>query len=141
MSLMMTTSDQKGKLHKKNSVTPNKDPPEGIATAIVGVVHANVGQKLVICDIFRVFTMSPPPKNVERDIYEYIDHKNKDTFFNKSVIHLTRGGGVYFPMLSLFFFPMPARKFLISWHITIFAVHAFCGTVGRANFVFFTFTQ
>jgi hypothetical protein len=36
------------------------------------------------------------------------------------------------------------------WHITIFAVHAFCGDivflcsyhmVGRANFVFFTFTQ
>jgi hypothetical protein len=45
---------------------------------------------------------------------------------------------------------MPARKILISWHITIFAVHAFYGDivflfsyhmVGRANFVFFTFTQ
>ena len=25
---------------------------------------------------------TPPPKNVERDIYEYVDCKNKDTFFN-----------------------------------------------------------
>ncbi len=24
---------------------------------------------------------TPPPKNVERDIYEYVDRKNKDTFF------------------------------------------------------------
>ncbi len=45
---------------------------------------------------------------------------------------------------------MPARKILILWHITIFAVHGFCSdivflysypTVGRANFLFFTFTQ
>jgi hypothetical protein len=37
--IMMTSSDQKGKLLKKNSVTPNKDPPEGKTTAIVAVVR------------------------------------------------------------------------------------------------------
>ncbi len=68
----------------------------------------------------------------------------------RSVIYLTPGG-VSFPMSSPFFYlPMPARKFLISWHITIFAVHGFGGdlvflcsypTVGRVNFLFFTFTQ
>jgi hypothetical protein len=36
---MMTSSDQKGKLLKKNSVTPNKDPPEGKTTAIVTVMR------------------------------------------------------------------------------------------------------
>ncbi len=36
---MMTSSDQKGKLHKKNSVTPNKDPPEGKTTTIVAVMR------------------------------------------------------------------------------------------------------
>jgi hypothetical protein len=71
-------------------------------------------------------------------------------FFSKFIIHLTPGG-VSFPMSSPFFYlSMPARKFLISWHITIFAVNGFCGdivilcsypTVGRANFLFFTFTQ
>jgi hypothetical protein len=44
----------------------------------------------------------------------------------------------------------PRQKFLISWHITIFAVHGFYGDivflcsypmVGRANFLFFTFTR
>ncbi len=35
----MTSSDQKGKLLKKNSVTPNKDPPEGKTTAIVVVMR------------------------------------------------------------------------------------------------------
>ena len=49
-----------------------------------------------------------------------------------------------------FLFTYACTKFLISWHITIFAVHGFCGdlvvlcsypTVGRANFLFFTFTQ
>ncbi len=37
--IMMTSSDQKGKLLKKNSVTPNKDPPEGKTTAIVTVMR------------------------------------------------------------------------------------------------------
>jgi hypothetical protein len=37
--LMMTSSDQKGKLLKKNSVTPNKDPLEGKTTAIVAVMR------------------------------------------------------------------------------------------------------
>jgi hypothetical protein len=32
---MMTSSNQKDKLLKKNSVTPNKDPPEGRTTAII----------------------------------------------------------------------------------------------------------
>ena len=36
---MMTSSDQKGKLLKKNSFTPNKDPPEGKTTAIVAVMR------------------------------------------------------------------------------------------------------
>jgi hypothetical protein len=37
--IMMTSSDQKGKLLKNNSVTPNKDPPEGKTTAIVDVTR------------------------------------------------------------------------------------------------------
>jgi hypothetical protein len=37
--VMMMSSDQKGKLLKKNSVTPNKDPPEGKTTAIVAVMR------------------------------------------------------------------------------------------------------
>jgi hypothetical protein len=37
--VMMTSSDQKGKLLKKNSVTPNKDPPEGKTTTIVDVMR------------------------------------------------------------------------------------------------------
>jgi hypothetical protein len=37
--VMMTSSDQKGKLLKKNSVTPNKDPPEGKTTAIFAVMR------------------------------------------------------------------------------------------------------
>ncbi len=37
--VMMTSSDQKGQLLKKNSVTPNKDPPEGKTTAIVAVMR------------------------------------------------------------------------------------------------------
>jgi hypothetical protein len=37
--VMMTSSDQKGKLLKKNSVTPNKDPPERKTTAIVAVMR------------------------------------------------------------------------------------------------------
>jgi hypothetical protein len=36
---MMTSSSQKGKLLKKNSITPNKDPPEGRTTAIVTVMR------------------------------------------------------------------------------------------------------
>ena len=61
-----------------------------------------------------------------------------------------RGGCLFLCHHHFFYLPMPARKFLISWHITIFAVHGFCGdlvflcsypTVGCANFLFFTFTQ
>jgi hypothetical protein len=37
--VMMTSSDQKGKLHKKNSVTPKKDPPEEKTTTIVAVIR------------------------------------------------------------------------------------------------------
>jgi hypothetical protein len=37
--IMMTSSDQKGKLLKKISVTPNNDPPEGKTTAIVAVMR------------------------------------------------------------------------------------------------------
>jgi hypothetical protein len=37
--VMMTSSDQKGKLLKKNSVTPNKGPPEGKTAIIVAVMR------------------------------------------------------------------------------------------------------
>jgi hypothetical protein len=37
---MMTSSSQKGQLLKKNSITPNKDPPEGTTTAIVAVIRS-----------------------------------------------------------------------------------------------------
>jgi hypothetical protein len=37
--IMMTSPDQKGKLLKKNSFTPNKDPPEGKTTTIVAVMR------------------------------------------------------------------------------------------------------
>jgi hypothetical protein len=37
--VMMTSSDQKGKLLKKLNVTPNKDLPEGKTTAIVAVMR------------------------------------------------------------------------------------------------------
>jgi hypothetical protein len=37
--VMMTSSDQTGKLFKKKNVTPNKDPPEGKSTAIVAVMR------------------------------------------------------------------------------------------------------
>jgi hypothetical protein len=37
--VMMTSSDQMGKLLKKKNVTPNKDPPEGKTTAIVAVMR------------------------------------------------------------------------------------------------------
>jgi hypothetical protein len=37
--IMMTSSSQKGKLLKKNSITPKKDPPEGRTTAIVAVMR------------------------------------------------------------------------------------------------------
>jgi hypothetical protein len=37
--VMMTSSSQKGKLLKKNSITPNKDPPEGRTTTIVAVMR------------------------------------------------------------------------------------------------------
>ncbi len=37
--VMMTSSDQTGKLLKKKNVTPNKDPPEGKTTAIVAVMR------------------------------------------------------------------------------------------------------
>jgi hypothetical protein len=37
--VMMMSSSQKRKLLKKNSITPNKDPPEGRTTAIVAVMR------------------------------------------------------------------------------------------------------
>jgi hypothetical protein len=37
--VMMTSSDQPGKLLKKENVTPNKDPPEDKTTAIVAVMR------------------------------------------------------------------------------------------------------
>jgi hypothetical protein len=37
--VMMTSSSKKGKLLKKNSIIPNKDPPEGRTTAIVAVMR------------------------------------------------------------------------------------------------------
>jgi hypothetical protein len=37
--VMMTSSSQKDKLLKKNSITSNKDPPEGRTTAIVAVMR------------------------------------------------------------------------------------------------------
>ncbi len=37
--VMMTSSSQKGKIIKKNSIIPNKDPPEGRTTAIVAVMR------------------------------------------------------------------------------------------------------
>ncbi len=37
--VMMRSSSKKGKLLKKNSITPNKDPPEGRTTAIVTVMR------------------------------------------------------------------------------------------------------
>jgi hypothetical protein len=37
--VMMTSSDQKGKLLKKMNFTPNKDPPEGKTSAIVAVMR------------------------------------------------------------------------------------------------------
>jgi hypothetical protein len=36
---MMMSSSQKGKILKKNSIIPNKDPPEGRTTAIVAVMR------------------------------------------------------------------------------------------------------
>ncbi len=47
--------------------------------------------------------------------------------FNESVIHLTGGGCIF--LCRHFFFPMPAHKKLILWHITIFAFHAFAVTL------------
>ncbi len=37
--IMMTSSSKKGEILKKNSVIPNKDPPEGRTTAIVAVMR------------------------------------------------------------------------------------------------------
>ncbi len=37
--IMMTSSSQKGKIPKKNSIIPNNDPPEGRTTAIVAVMR------------------------------------------------------------------------------------------------------
>jgi hypothetical protein len=36
---MMTSSSQKEKILKKNSILPNKDPPEGRTTAIIAVMR------------------------------------------------------------------------------------------------------
>ncbi len=38
--VMMTSSDQTGKLLKEKNVTPSKDPPEGKTTAIVAVMRS-----------------------------------------------------------------------------------------------------
>jgi hypothetical protein len=38
--VMMTSSSQKGKLLKKNSITPNKYPPEGKTATIVAVMRS-----------------------------------------------------------------------------------------------------
>jgi hypothetical protein len=74
-----------------------------------------------------------------------------NVFLSVNSSYTSRQGGCLFLCRHHFFYlPMPARKFLISWHITIFAVHGFCGdlvflcsypTMCRANFLFFTFTQ
>jgi hypothetical protein len=37
--VMMTSSDQKGKIPKETNFIPNKDPPEGKTTAIVAVMR------------------------------------------------------------------------------------------------------
>ncbi len=37
--VMMTSSSQKGKILKKNSILPNKDPPEGRTTTVVAVMR------------------------------------------------------------------------------------------------------
>jgi hypothetical protein len=37
--IMMISSSQKGKILKKNSIIPNKDPPEGKTTTIVTVMR------------------------------------------------------------------------------------------------------
>ena len=61
-----------------------------------------------------------------------------------------QGGCLFLCRHHFFYLPMPAQKILISWHITVFAVHGFCGdlvflcsypTMGHVNFLFFTFTQ
>jgi hypothetical protein len=36
---MMTSSDQRVKILKKENITPDKDPPEGKTTAIVTVMR------------------------------------------------------------------------------------------------------
>ncbi len=74
----------------------------------------------------------------------------RNLFLRRSVISHARGGVFSYVVTIFFYLPMPARNFLISWHITIFAVHGFCGdlvflcsypTMCRANLLFFTFTQ
>jgi hypothetical protein len=37
--VMMTSASQKERIHKKNSILPKKDPPEGKTTAIVAVMR------------------------------------------------------------------------------------------------------
>jgi hypothetical protein len=41
--IMMTSSSQKERILKKNSILPNKDPPEGKTTAIVAVMRGRHG--------------------------------------------------------------------------------------------------
>ncbi len=38
-NIMMTSSSQNEKILKKNSILPNKDPPEGRTTAIIAVMR------------------------------------------------------------------------------------------------------
>jgi hypothetical protein len=43
--VMMTSSSQKERILKKNSILPNKDPPEGKTTPIVAVMR---GKPIII---------------------------------------------------------------------------------------------
>ena len=82
----------------------------GVAKAVISLRNSRVRRYAVehegtfflrwrllrICGFRRVFVATqtantrvrtpPPPKNVERHIYEYIDRKNKDTFFSTNLL-------------------------------------------------------
>ncbi len=51
---------------------------------------------------------TPPPKNVERDIYEYVDRKNKDTFFTTNLLLSLKWGKLtnYLQLTEKFFLTM-----------------------------------
>ncbi len=74
------------------------------------------------------------------------------SFYLETIGHIPYArGGVFSYVVTIFFYlPMPARNFLISWHITNFAVHGFCGdlvflcsypTMCRANFFFHLYAK